>query len=131
MKKKFITLKRYQEMIKPKERLSYSDKSPFNPITLPSCNGIFIAWHGPEALVVNGATGTAYVCRMDAKDSKLLNFDVYSIRRTENSEIIEIVVSSRQEYHWTDNVPDLMKESVPEWVEEKIIKIKNIPKDEI
>ena len=124
MKKKFITLRKYQEIIEPEERLSYSAKSPFDVIALPSCEGVFIAWHGPEALVFSGSTGTAYACRIDVKDPKLLNFDVYSIRPTEDPEVIEITISPRQKYHWADDVPDIMKESVPEWIKDKIAKIK-------
>jgi len=129
MKKKFITLRKYQEIMGPGEKLSYSDKSPFDSIALPSCKSVFIAWHGPEALVVNGSTGTAYTCRIDVKDPKPLNFDVYSIRSTKNPEIIEIIISPKQKYHWADDVPNIMKESVPEWIKEIIAKIKNTPKE--
>jgi len=122
MKKKFISLKKYQEIIKPREELSYSDESPFDPITRPPTN-IFIAWHGPEALIVNDSTGTAYVCRRDDYDSKPLNFDVYSIRPTKNPDIIEITISPKQEYHWAENIPKIMEDSVPEWIKEKIKKI--------
>jgi hypothetical protein len=124
MKKKFIDLKKYQEIIEPGEKLSYSDKSPIDSLNLPPYKGIFIAWHGPEVLVMHSSNGTAYICREDAKDSKPLNFDVYSIRPTINPEIIEVVDLPKQSYHWADNVPDLMEESVPEWVKEKIEKIK-------
>ncbi len=125
MKKKFITLKKYQKIIEPGEELSYGNKSPFDSINLPSCKGVFIAWHGPQVLV-NGNTGTAYVCRSDVKDPKPLNFDVYSIRQTKDPGIIEITTSLKQKYHWADDVPDIMKGSVPEWVKEKIAKIKKI-----
>lgn len=125
MKNKFITLRKYQEIIKPEEKLSYSNRSPFDSITLPPHNGIFIAWHGPEALIVNGSTGTAYACRIDIKDPKPLNFDVYSIRPTKNPEIIEIIISPKQDYHWADDIPDIMQKSVPKWVKDKIGKIKN------
>jgi len=124
MKKKFITLRKYQELIEPGEKLSYSDKSPFEPITIPPQKGIFIAWHGPQALVFNGSTGTAYACRIDINDPEPLNFDVYSIRPTENPEIIEIIISPKQEYHWADDVPGIMKESVPEWIKARVAKIK-------
>jgi len=111
--------------MQPEEKLSYSNKSPLDPIAIPSCNGIFIAWHGPDALVLNGSTGTAYACRLDAKDPKPLNFDVYSIRPTKDPEIIEVIISPKQKYHWAEDVPEFMKESVPEWVKERIGKIKN------
>lgn len=125
MKKKFITLREYREIMEPGERLSYSDKFPSNVITLPSRKGVFIAWHGPEALLVNGSTGTAYTCRIDVKDPKPLNIDVYSLRPTKDKDIIEIVLIPHQDYHWSDDVPYLMKESVPDWIKERIEKIKN------
>jgi len=129
MKKKFIALKRYQEIVEPREGLSYSNDSPFDSINIPSPEGIFIAWHGPEVFVLRGGTGTAYVCRTDEEDPKPLNFDVYSIRPTKNSEIIEITLLPKQKYHWADDVPDIMKESVPEWIKERITKIKKTPKE--
>jgi len=125
MKKKFITLRKYQEIIEPGEKLSYSDKSPFGPITLPCRGGVFIAWHGPEALVSNESTGTAYACRVDSNDLKPLNFDVYSIRPNEDTEVIEIVISPKQKYHWTDDIPNIMKASAPGWVKKRIEEIKN------
>ena len=125
MKKKFISLKKYQKIIKPREELSYSNESPFNSITPPPTN-IFIAWHGPEALILNNRTGTAYVCRRDDNDPKPLNFDVYSIRLTKNPDIIEITISPKQEYHWAENVPNIMEDSIPKWIKEKIKKITKI-----
>ncbi len=124
MKKKVITLKRYKEIIKPGEQLSYSAESLIKPIRLPPENGIFFAVHGPEALVANQYNGTVYVCRKDGRDLKPLNFDVYSIQATADPDIIEITILPKQSYHWTDDVPDIMKDSAPEWVKEKIEKVR-------
>jgi len=119
MKRKFLTFKEYQEIIKPKEELSFSKESPFNPITLPK-TAIFVAWHGPEALMLNCGTGTAYVCRKDDKDPKPLNFDVYSLCLSKDLKTIEIKISPKQKYHWTEDIPGFMKGPVPKWIKEEV-----------
>ena len=119
MKRKFLTIEEYQKIIKPKEELSFSKKSPFNSITLPE-TAIFVAWHGPEALMLNCSTGTAYVCRRDDNDPSPLNFDVYSIHPTGDQKTIEITISPKQKYHWAEDLPELMKGSAPDWVKEEV-----------
>ena len=119
MKRKFLTSKEYQKAIKPEEKLSFSRKSPFNSITLPK-TAIFFALHGPEALVLNYSTGTAYICRKDNNDPDPLNFDVYSISATEDPGIIEIKISPKQKYHWAKNLPEFMKGPASKWVKEEI-----------
>ena len=110
--------------MKPGEVLSYSVESPIDHIILPERKGIFIAWHGPKALIANVSTGTVYSCREDDNDSLPLNFDVYSIQPTNDPNLIKIVPFEHQTYHWSKDVPDFMKESVPDWVKKRIEEIK-------
>jgi len=54
-----------------------------------------------------------YTCRKDENDPKFLNFDVFSIRPTKNSGIIEIKILPKQKYHWAEDIPRFMKSHAP------------------
>jgi hypothetical protein len=122
----FIDLQKYQEIIKPDEKLTYSDKSLLGPITMPE-SGIFFAMHGPTtALVFQGSNATAYTMRKDLEDPKPLNKDTYILQATKDPNIIQIKMLYGLEDHWSNDVPDFMQSSLPDWAEEKIEKIKKL-----
>ena len=122
MKRKSLKLEQYRINMKLEEKLSFGTKSPFPEISFPPEKTLFSAWHGN--LIACDVRGTIYVCRLD-NDPKPLNFDIYSIRSTENEKPLEIRGPQRSEYHWVgrfEDIPTFLKDSMPRWVKEKIKK---------
>lgn len=121
MRRKFLNWEQYQKNMKPEEELTFSKESPFSPIT-KSPEVVFFAWHGSMNLVAKGISGTLYICREGIGDPVAFNFDVLPIFLSEDMKRIEMT-NQKQEYHWTEKIPDFIEEQAPNWVLEEAQKI--------
>ena len=127
MKLKPLDVQTFKNIIKPNEGLSFGDTSPVSVINMPP-TGQFTAWHGviPQFSVKGSVCGTIYVCRSDTNDTTLLNFDVYSVHegRDTSTLFVKDVKPSSIEFHWADDLPEFMRNDVPEEIKNKIDKLR-------
>ncbi|KKU86880.1 MAG: hypothetical protein A3I38_01925 [Candidatus Wildermuthbacteria bacterium RIFCSPLOWO2_02_FULL_47_10] len=115
MKRKFLTQTEFKQTFQLGQRLTFYEKSPFNGIGNPD-RLIFTATHWNESMVIQSATGTAYVCRLGSQEASL-KFDVYSLSGTAIFNIKKKDIG----YHHTDSLPSFMEEQAKEQGQDWII----------
>lgn len=121
MKKKKLSKSEYEDNLKPAEKLTFSDKSFSESITLPK-SAIGSAMHGN--LTVHGAQGTIYVIREGAESSSLVKIDEYSFNG-KRSEEVEVVGPLITEHHHLTDLPEFIKNSSPNWLIELVKRIRS------
>lgn len=124
-KHKTLTPEEFQEKFDPKGKIEFSLESPFNSISISPEKTLFIARHWDQLLATTkpldktNTTGTAYICRVGNPPCKF-DFDVLSFRLDRAG--IPMILHVYTEYHHTNEIPEFIKEQMPDNIKEKIKK---------
>lgn len=123
MKEKILSDEEFEKIINSNGELIFYKKSPLSKITEPQ-NIIFFALHWDQPKLM-GSTGTAYACCEVANTFK---FYLWSIHRSSNKEkskiLIDDIKKAKVVYHYTKNLPSVLKDQSPNWVNLKVVEIK-------
>jgi hypothetical protein len=104
MKIKSLTEIEFKRTFQSDQQLTFYKTSPFSQIKDPD-GLIFFTVHWDESTMIQGATGTAYACRVGTEASHLLKFDLYRLRST------TIINIEKEEigYHHADKLPSFIE----------------------
>lgn len=119
MKRKFLSVEFFKNLIKPNEELSFTEISQIPGITMPKEKAQFMVYHGTIPIIgVTSVVGTTYVCRIDPKDEKPLNWDVHQVwvGKTESLELKGI----KTDFHHSTHLPEFIRKDAPPEIIEKV-----------
>ena len=120
MKKKILSVDDFKDLIEPDEKLTFSDISPIPGISIPKNKGLFMVHHSVEPIVgVASVTGTTYVCRIDAKDAKPLNWDVHQVWVRDTGTMLELK-GIKTDFHHSTDLPEFIRKDAPPEIIERV-----------
>jgi hypothetical protein len=92
---------------------------------------LFFAVHGVSPVIgISSVCGTAYICRSDPSDPKPLNFDAYVfVVGTSSMLQVKKIPPTNLDYHWANNFPEFMKESVPQGIKDRVQEVISLVKN--